>query len=360
MLPLCCPSLTHRNGAHRRVSDGAAKLVAVEYPNVKNVHIVPATYLRNWAVDGKIATWLVPEGKRLADQLVENVGTRRRFYERERPRSGTKINDVEWSLGQGEAAATPLLRSLDDRWPLSTQEKTQLAELFAYQLLRGPRWKDEYEKRTHRFLEGYDRRPDVRLSAADVEEQNARLLSDSHRLMMMFSTALTATSVFASMHWTLVEFSTPMIATSDHPVVLWPGAESRAPEAIQLGEAGVMASSEIRLPLSPTRAVLMTWADKADDDDARVRGTRDHAANFNAFTVATADRQWFHRPGPAPPRASGYLRPVCLTLVAGYAPAEAENSERWRRTSEIVKGKVGRPFEDREIEVVSMSRRGRR
>jgi hypothetical protein len=52
----------------------------------------------------------------------------------------------------------------------------------------------------------------------------------------------------------------------------------------------------------------MTWADNPDDEGSRVRGTRDHAANLDAFTVASADRQWFHRPGKPPPRASGNLR----------------------------------------------------
>jgi hypothetical protein len=112
-------------------------------PNVKNAHIVPQTYLRNWTIDDKIAVWLVPEGKRLPDQSVENVGTRRRFYRRTRPSSGEEIDDVEAMLGQGEAAATPLLRSFAQKWPLPTNEKIQLAELFGYQFLRGPRWKAE-------------------------------------------------------------------------------------------------------------------------------------------------------------------------------------------------------------------------
>jgi hypothetical protein len=328
----------------------------MEYPNVKNAHIVPRTYLANWTVEGKIAVWLVPEGRHLDDQPVENVGTRLRFYERERPDSGAKINDIEWSLGQGEAAATPLLRSFDERWPLSTEEKTQLAELFAYQLLRGPRWKAEYEERTRRWLDGYDRTAEVQLPPAEVEKQNAALLSNTHRLTMMFSTALTATSVFASMHWTLVEFEIPLIATSDHPVVLWPGAESRAPQPIEVTQAGVMECIEIRLPLSPTRALLMTWADKAEEDDPSVRGRRDHAANFNAFTVATADRQWFHLPGRTPPRASGKLLPLSTQLVSGYTPVAAAASQRRQRAAAIVNKKVGRELADRKIEVVTMSR----
>jgi hypothetical protein len=122
----------------------------MEYPNVKNAHIVPRTYLANWAIDGKIAVWLVPENRRLHDQPVENVGTRRRFYERVRPVSGEKINDIEAMLGVGEAKATPLFRSFGERWPLPPEQKVQLAELFGYELLRGPRWKAEYEERTQR------------------------------------------------------------------------------------------------------------------------------------------------------------------------------------------------------------------
>src|SRR5512133_2606698 len=236
----------------------------MDYPNVKNAHIVPRTYLANWAVGGKISVWVVPQGKRLDDQPVENVGTRRRFYERERPGSGEKINDIEWSLGEGEAAATPLLRSFDETWPLSRDEKVQLAELFAYQLLRGPRWKAEYEERARRFIEEYESR-DAQMPNEAIEKQKAMLLSDSYRFTRMFSTALTTTTVFASMHWTLVEFARPLIATSDHPVVLWPGGESRGPGVVQVTEAGIMECIEIRLPLSPNHAVLMTWADKGDD-----------------------------------------------------------------------------------------------
>ena len=127
--------------------------MTAKYSNVKNARIVPETYLRNWAIDEKIGTWLLPEGTRLADQPVGNVGTRQRFYRRERPRSGEVIDDVEAMLGDGEAKAIPLLRTFDQRWPLSSDEKMQLAELFSYQLLRGPRWKAEYEKWSREFLD---------------------------------------------------------------------------------------------------------------------------------------------------------------------------------------------------------------
>jgi hypothetical protein len=113
---------------------------------------------------------------------------------------------------------------------------------------------------------------------------------------------------------------------------------------------------EIRLPLSPWHAVLMTWSDKPDEDDPRVNGARDQAANLNAFTVATADRQWFHLPGAAPPRASGKLLPLSPQLVRGYTPLAAATSQRRQQTSAIVNEKIGRNLDDREIQVVTVSR----
>jgi hypothetical protein len=267
----------------------------------------------------------MPECSRLDDQPIENVGTRRRFYRRTRPETGTQINDVEWSLGQGEAAATPLLRSFAERWPFSTEEKGQLAELFAYQLLRGPRWKAEYEEGTRRFVAEYDQRPDVDIPPEELEAQTAVFLSDSFRLTRMFTMAKTATSVLGSMRWTLVEFPTPVVATSDHPVVLWPGVEPRPPQAVQVTDVGILECIEIRLPLSSSGAVLMTWSDMADEDHTRVRGKRDHAANLNAFTVANADRQWFHLPGPPAPRASGKLLPVSMQFIPNYTAGLRRN-----------------------------------
>jgi hypothetical protein len=324
----------------------------MKYPNVKNAHVVPRTNLVNWATDGKIATWLMPERAQLADQPVENVGTRRRFYARERPGTGERINDVEWSLGRGEDAATPLLRAFAERWPLTVDEKTQLAELFAYQVLRGPRAKASYEQATRDFLADWDAQRD----SEPAPDLDTFLLSNSYRLTRMFATALTVTSVLASMHWTLVEFARPLIATCDEPVVGWPGGDSQPPRSFDLRSSGILRCIEIRLPLSTRHAVLMTWADFADDDHVRVAGLRDHASNFNAFTEAAADRQWFHAPGPPPPRASGRLLPLSTQLVPGYTPQAAEHSRRRQRTSQIVNEKIGRDLEDREIEIVTMTR----
>jgi hypothetical protein len=86
--------------------------------------------------------------------------------------------------------------------------------------------------------------------------------------------------------------------------------------------AGVLEALEIRVPVSPHHAILMTWRDEADDQDCRVRGTRDHAANLNAFTIAHAERQWFRQPGAPTPTALGSpsasFDPVLRRLRSGH------------------------------------------
>lgn len=172
---------------------------------------------------------------------------------------------------------------------------------------------------------------------------------------MLLTTRKLATAL-GSMHWTLVEFGSQLVATSDHPVVLWPGRDARSPEATSL-KVGVLECGEIRLPLSPTRAVLMTWSDKPDDEETRVRGTRDHAANLNAFTVASADRQWFYVPDTSPPVGSGKLLPLSLQLVPGYSREDAARSVRLAAVSAEIRAAVDSQIDQDEITYFSVSRR---
>jgi hypothetical protein len=290
-------------------------------------------------------------------QPIENVGTRRHFYRRRRP-DGSTIDDIEWALGKGEEGATPVLRSFDELWPLKGADKGKIAELFAYQLIRGTRFKAEYEELTRRFIENYKKGGEAATGDPKMSRASDELLvSDDHRLIHMMELGPTLTSIVASMHWTLVEFRSPVLATSDHPVVLWPAGGSRVPEPTPLG-VGALECLEYRLPLSPTRGVLMTWSDKPDDEEARVQGCRHHAANFNAFTVASADRQWFYRPGTSPPVGTGKLLPLSPELVSGYSLDAAARSRRREETSKHVQGKVGRELSDREVSIVSISRSG--
>ena len=318
-------------------------------PSVKNAHIVSRTYLKGWAEGRAIAARILDTGETVTTS-VDKVGTRRHFYRRTRP-DGTKTDDMESSLADAESKAAPLLREVDARWPLSVDDKFTLAAFFAIQLTRGPQWIEWYERATYRFLDDEHRAGRLEAAAAeggmstdDVHQTLAQdFLGDTERLSRMLIQGQKATSALGSMHWTLLEFQAPIVATSDQPIVMWPlEARSRPPGPNEL-DGGLMMTLEFRIPLSSTLALLLTWADLRDNEPHRVRGRRQHAANLNAFTVAQADRQWFHLPGTSPPTASGQLLPVSPELVAGYDRRVPETSLRRSKAGEVVNSLIGQP-----------------
>src|SRR5690349_9900745 len=88
-----------------------------EYQAVKDAHIVPRAYLRAWTNERNVAYVHpvkpppgAPAGVKLKprEKGVAGIAVRDFFYARERP-GGEVFHDVEWSLGQGENAAAPLL-----------------------------------------------------------------------------------------------------------------------------------------------------------------------------------------------------------------------------------------------------------
>ncbi len=330
-----------------------------DYPNVKNAHIVPRTYLANWAEDDRIATRLKGDPE-VRIRRISKVGTRRRFYRRHRP-DGTPIDDIEWSLAHGESAATPILRAFDDRWPLVQQDRGTLAELFAVQLVRGPRWAAWHKNFTREMVErwrleqrGKASDDPTRLTEEALSELETQLAGSTSRFMQMLSIGRKIASAIGSMHWTLVEFASPVIATSDHPISMWPAdAASRAPCATPPG-AGIFEALEFRLPISPRHLILMTWSDKRDSVDARIRGARHHASNANAFTVAEADREWFYLPGTKPPVGTGTFVPLSRELLEGYDVQAAAHSQRRAAVSNYIQPLIGKDDRSDEFPIFSI------
>jgi hypothetical protein len=231
-----------------------------EYPVVKSSHVVPRMYLRGFAdEEERIAV-------RIRGQLepyvmnVSNAGTRTNFYVRERP-NGTQIHDIEWSLSHIEAAASPVLRSAAETWPLDLRDKATLAELFAVQLLRGPRWVEWHDQFTRSYIEEQRAKGEDESELIKLEDH---LVSKTQTFVKMIDISRKVLTVIASLKWTLLEFPRPWLATSDHPVVVWPlGISAREPQATPHG-GGLFETLEYRVPISPRAAILMTWGEGAD------------------------------------------------------------------------------------------------
>jgi len=301
--------------------------VSANYPNVYRAHIVTQGYLRRFASDNKIAV-------RIGTSSVANIkstdkaGVRPRAYRRERPHNGTLIDDVEWSLSHIENVAPPVLRSIDELWPLETEDKAILAEFFGYQLVRGPSWLAWQDERALALVDNVGRvLPDRGRELDDLEVQ---AVSQTQRLGTMLDSGPRVAAIFGCMHWTLIDFSRPVLVTSNEPVVGWPSQEApRTPQPSPHGLPDSLDFLEFRVPISSARAILMTWLDVPDAQMPRVTGNRQHAANLNAFTIANADREWFHLPGLNPPFApASRLVPLSTELLPGYSSRVVALSRR--------------------------------
>ncbi len=293
---------------------------------------------------------------------TRDAAVRNRFYRRTRP-DGTPIDDVEDSLGLIEDRAAPLLRDVDRRWPLSFEEKHVLGEFFALQFLRSPRWRQWYVVRTRRLVEEYrtselfaEEIAESGLTPDEVAERNHGLFaSDNFRLRRMLGMSPKGSSIFGSMIWALIRFPKPTLATADHPVTGWSRFETRSRPKVTPAGVGLINLLEVRVPVSPTAVILMTWLDQADDIPVPFDGGRPEARNINAFTIAQAEKQWFHLPRTNPSYGKNRTYPaLSAELFPGYGPRAAERSVLRRTVSEKVNSARGE--ETNEYEIVTLGR----
>lgn len=300
----------------------------------KRNHIYPAGCLRYWERDGWVALRLPgrPEPQLVS---IRDAAVRKRFYWTTLP-DGTRVDEVEDILQTVEGPALGVIDQLDQLWPLDGAEKVEVAKLFALQLLRVPAWMDWHDAQTDKnlterteqdfFSQGGVLLPQtlVRRMAKDVHRN---VTSDRFRLQRMLALMPKVASMFASMHWVLLEFDEPVLATSDQPVVVWPLDDPlRTPGPAD--PQGLVESLEVRVPLAPDKALVMTWHDP-ETLDVRAAGTHDQAARLNAFTIAAADSQWFHVPGVEIEQRSGKQGPVSLSIPGlDYGFTMAQRSKR--------------------------------
>jgi hypothetical protein len=323
-----------RGGHHARsgaVDRPRLVLKGEKYPEVKAAHIVPRMYQRAFAVDDQVAVHVDGDTTCVLMPTLK-AATRARYYRRIRP-SGESIDDVEASLAFVEDKATRPLADLIAGEPMTPERKGGVAQLVGLQMLRGPAFFEQREEFLRPILEGLEKK-DFRprgLAAVggDVELARKRTveayLDPTQRFITMLTTAVKMATVLALMRWQVVRFDGPLLAYSDHPVVLWPLEAARSAPFARQGLAPLVAL-EVRMPISPDAAIVMTWVDRSDETHVSL-GPR-AAAELNAFTVGQAARQWMHQPGSEPDVATGVFAPASRLLEPAYDRATALRSVR--------------------------------
>jgi hypothetical protein len=345
---------------HAAVSGSAPSIDRMEYPKVDHSHITPRGYLNNWAVEGMIGVHM-REAAGVRRLPVSNVGVRKAFYRRTRP-DGSRIDDIEWSLSQMESKALPLIASIESEWPLSDERKVGVASFAAAQLVRVPAWHNWHGEFLRREIAKWrtDGLPDdIRLHAdadidAELDKAERYLDEDTPRMIRMLSLAGKIAGIFASMQWSLVRFENPVVATSDQPINVMPLTDRRVEPGPPRTGAGVLPTMEMRVPLSPHLVLLATWRDAFDEP--RALDAPNHlASTLNGFTIEQADRQWFHHPDRIAFASTGQLWPWSVELFDDYSALSAYQSDRRRRTSQLVQPKLGTDLEQ-DVEILSVQR----
>jgi hypothetical protein len=151
-------------------------------------------------------------------------------------------------------------------------------------------------------------------------DQRHELSEADFELDSMFEDVSTAASLLGQMHWTLLQFTSPSLVSSDHPIstTLWTRDKTRSssePPAL------LLASLEVRVPIGPTTALLLTWVDADDRADA-VRASQTLLAAFNRGAWCQAERHRFWRPGTTPRDIDDRrpVPPISAELFDGYEP----------------------------------------
>lgn len=236
-------------------------------------------------------------------------------------------------LPTSRAKPTEPLSDLIAGKPIRVEHKGGVAQLLGLQMLRGPAFFEQREELLAPILDELrptDFKPRaVAAAGGDVAKVRRELMSayldPTQRFLTMLTTGVKMATVLSHMRWQILRFDAPVLAYSDHPVVLWPMDVQRAAPFSRQG-LGPLGALEIRVPIAPDAAILMTWVDRSDEVDVPLGPLA--ALELNAFTVGQADRQWMHRPGAEPPVSGGVFAPLSRLVEPSYDRRIALRSAR--------------------------------
>jgi hypothetical protein len=241
----------------------------------------------------------------------KNVGYRNYFWGREQHLRTA----VEQRMSRLECDAADVLREIP-RVGLpkpGDPERGSLIQFLALHLVRTPRWRDLIFELRDRELraQGHDR-PGFEALAREIR-------SDEWWITTLMRHIPQISVLFGSMYWDLLEFERPWLLTSDQPLVQFPFIRHGDRVRIDTPLPGLVNSVEYRFAIDPYRALVLSWFDAPETGDS-TNGTYAVAADLNRTVGARTDKEFFFRPGSAPPFVappwrSGWLRASATGLA---------------------------------------------
>lgn len=317
-------------------------------------HILPRGQLRPFSVDGMIDCHFV-DGTETRRIGINDAGVRSGFYVEKRD-DGSRSPAFELAMNPAETKGIEMLREIEERWPLSINDRGPIAELLGLQAVRSPAWRAWFDRERRRSLEEkvvstpFPGAPAWRRFEAYSESDHFRLDSMARQIHKMGS-------LFGSMHWTLVRLRADRLLIADQPVVPVPFPGREGAPAAAVPRVGFGNTIEVYFPVTPRLALVMTWLEEPDDGPPR-EGRVHWVKNINGASRAQADRQWFTRPGTSAPQQTG----PCLCIPVGselhrlYGLTAAQRSERRRQALEVVNRMIEESLSPDRMTIIGVSR----
>lgn len=296
-------------------------------------HVVTRGHLQLFARNGTLAC-------HFSDGTVKplspkDVAVRTDFYV---IKDGAGARDASWEIAMSrlEATAVPALRRVPD-WPLSPQDRNTITEYLALLALRSPAFRTWHAESSGALLRA-DRQAGKYAEFTEEQWTYAEQYFTGQEFWRNTMARLLSrvASLLGSMHWTLLRFSSPRVCICDQPLVCVPLIQPGEARTVEVLPAGGFANlMEVRAPVDPHHALLLSWHDDEDEEEPVTAG-RDLLRDLNFSIVEQAEQHWCHRPGATPPHAARWSLPLSMRVIEGYGAAVVETSIRRKRALQSV------------------------
>lgn len=215
-----------------------------------------------------------------------------------------------------ESRVTEVFAQIDaDQLPLSVSSKAVVAEFIGTQMCRGMQYRD-----LHRWL--YDQRESaLRARVRELYQEHApdrmaeaetydltRLRRQNEVVRALVGTSQLLSNVIVNMRWQIIRWAKPILLSSDQPAICWMRPHDSSPW-------GASNAVEIRMPLSPTEALVASWHDDPDLAEI-ITGDKVAAMSMNHHTRRHAMDWLYWNPGSKP--AQGH--PLHDRVLSGQPP----------------------------------------
>ncbi|WP_329623380.1 DUF4238 domain-containing protein [Streptomyces sp. NBC_01255] len=256
----------------------------------KKHHYVPQMYLRNFADADNRAQVVRLEQQTSYAARINTIAAENHFHRF--TVGGEETLYVEEMATKIEGhAAQPLLRLINPQkrvWPLPADERLTLAMFIAFQFLRVPVARDQFESLVAQL-------PDVfGLTPVEFEDLDIPLM---HGASMVGDALPEGAGTLCNRSWTIVDFKLKALATSDVPVVVLPDENATLRTA-----AGLMSPGGLYFPLARRAGLFIGPPGTSPQADRIVSGNALLARSFNNATVQWARDCVFHHPEDDPLR----------------------------------------------------------